>query len=109
MVSQILFVATNCFPGLVRQTDTILHVDRMLYFQMNLNAISLERGDFKFPTGILYNKFPYMVEMSRKILQSAFCLPSRDFNMVVNVKEECNAKSYDPKLEEKKTSETKQQ
>ena len=79
----------------------------MLSFQKNLNVTSSERRDFKLPIGSFNNKFPYMVEELPNILQSALCLRSRDFNIAANMKEEYNAKSYEPKLK-KKTSETEQ-
>ena len=88
----------------------MITADRALSFQKNLNVhvISLERGDFKLSIGSMNNKFPYMVEELVNTLQSALCLRSRDFSMVLNSNKECKAKSYEPKLE-KKTSETKKQ
>ena len=40
----------------------------------HLNVILLERGDFKFFTDSLNNKFPYMVRESLNVLHSEFCL-----------------------------------
>ena len=105
--SQTFSTSTNCFSGFVCQSTTIT-TDSRLSFQKNFNVhvISLERGDFKLSIGSLKSKFPHMIEGLLNILQSALCLQSQDFNMVVNDNEEC--KELRTKIK-KKTSEAKQQ
>ena len=51
----------------------MIPTESALSFQNNLNVqvISLERGDFKLSIGSLNNKFPYMVEGLLNILQLA--------------------------------------